>query len=261
MTTNHNSELEMPMTAELQELLTDLADSNWAPDPSRRLARGIEERIVAHIPSRLRIALGADEAAQIARVVAWERCKQLTVDRPQDGPSWGYLANKVRWRLADIVRANTLRSRRHPLTQHFPEQQDSTGPNELGTLLDEIAVELTQQGLPMAEARRYIVIAADGPRFERSSITARLIAAGATRAQAEGFAWLLRGGAARPSALARLAAGQSPCETFRDAAVQRWLLAAAGHDPHFSGGRSGVGHSTGIAWRTESARPGLARTA
>ncbi|TCN28612.1 hypothetical protein EV644_14526 [Kribbella orskensis] len=249
------------MTAELQELLTDLTESNWAPEPSRRLARGIEERIVAHIPSRLRIALGPDEAAQIARVVAWERCKQLAADPPQGGPSWGYLANKVRWRLADAVRANTLRSRRHPLTQYVPEQQDTTGPSELGTLLDEIVVELSHQGLPMAQARRYVVIAAEGPRFERSSIVARLIACGATRAQGEGFAWLLRGGAAKPSALARLAAGHSPSEIFRDPVVCRWLLAATGLDPHFSGGRSGLGRNAGVAWRTELAGPGLARTA
>ncbi|MFC5262842.1 hypothetical protein ACFPJ1_12070 [Kribbella qitaiheensis] len=249
------------MTVELQELLTDLADSSWAPDPSRRLARGIEERIVAHIPSRLRMALGADEAAQIARLVAWERCKQLAADPPQDGPSWGYLANKVRWRLADAVRANTLRSRRHPLTQHLPEQQDTTGPSELGTLLDEIAIELSRQGLPMAQARRYIVIASEGPRFERSSIVARLIAAGATRAQGEGFAWLLRGGAAKPAALARLAAGHAPSEIFRDPVVRRWFLAAAGLDPHFSAGRSGLGRSAGVAWRTEPTGPGLARTA
>jgi hypothetical protein len=262
VTTNHDSELEMPMTAELRELLTDLTDSNWAPDPSRRLARGIEERIVAHIPSRLRIALGPDEAAQIARVVAWERCKQLAADPPQGGPSWGYLANKVRWRLADTVRANTLRSRRHPLTQHLPEQQDTPGLSELGSLLDEIAVELSRQGLPMAQARRYILIASDGPRFERAAIVARLVASGATRAQGEGFAWLLRGGAAKPSALARLAAGHSPRETFRDPVVHRWLLAATGHDPHFSGGRSGLGRSASTAaWLTKPTGPGLARTA
>jgi hypothetical protein len=249
------------MTAELQEILNHLTYTDWAPGPSQQLAEGIEERIVALIPSRLRYALGNEEAAQTARAVAWERCKQLAATPPQGGASWGYLANKVRWRLADAVRANALRNQRHPLTQHLPEHQDTAQLDELGTLLDEIASELSQHGLPIADARRYIAIAADGPRFERSSIAARLIAAGSSRAQGEGFAWLLRGGVANPSALARLATGQGRRAVFADPVVRRWLLAAAGRDPAFSAGRSGVARQVNAGWTLERSGPSLARTA
>jgi len=62
------------MTDELQALLVEVADSGWAEEPATRLARAIERRIVDEVPSRLRVALGNDEAAQLAWVLAWERC-------------------------------------------------------------------------------------------------------------------------------------------------------------------------------------------
>lgn len=249
------------MAAELQDLLTELAASNWAPEPARRLADGIEERIVALIPNRLRFALGSDEAAQIARFVAWERCRQLAAEPLAAGASWGYLANKVRWRLADSVRANALRNQRYPLIQDLPEQHDSARRDELGAFVDEIVVELERHGLSIREARRYVLIVAEGPRFERSGIAARLVASGASRAQGDGFAWLLRGGAANPSALARLATGQSPREVFADPLVRRWLRAAAGRDPSFCAGRSGIGRRMSDAMAVEASGPGLARSA
>ena len=102
------------MTEELQALLVEAADSDWAEEPSTRLAKAIERRIVAELPSRLRAALGNDEAAQMARVLAWERCRRLAEKPPTGRVTWGYLANMVRWRLADVVRQEARRRQRHP---------------------------------------------------------------------------------------------------------------------------------------------------
>ncbi|ONI79077.1 hypothetical protein BWI15_00440 [Kribbella sp. ALI-6-A] len=248
------------MTVELQELLVEVAESNWGSAASELLARGIEERIVAFLPSRARTALGPEEAAQRARVVAWERCRAM-VDRGVFTATWGYLANVVRWRLADSVRAEALRRQRHPLTQVIPERADERAPAELGPLLDWIAVELTRWGLSERRARGLLHVATDGARFERSAIRSRLLAAGATRSQAEGLAWLLRGGAANPSAVARLATGQPRVEVFDHPLIQRWLAAAAGLDPTFVGGRRGTGSLPGVIPPAPSAGPGLARTA
>jgi hypothetical protein len=226
---------------DLQTLLSEVASSGWQSDASQRLVDAIEDRIVASVPSRLRAALGNDEAAQLARTIAWERCRELAVSRPESGVNWGYLANTVRWRLADAVRSEALRRQRHPLVHTLPEvETPRTGP-DLGPILDRIALEVERAGLPLRDVRRLLLLAGDGPRFERSAIAARLLESGATRGQAEGFAWLLRGGAANPSALSRLAAGQPPARVFRDPVVRRWITAAAGRDPSFVGGRSGGG--------------------
>jgi hypothetical protein len=91
------------MTTELQTLLADVVESGWAPTASERLALAIEERIVATVPTWFRAALGGDEAAQVARCVAWERCTELAAAPPNAGLTWGYLANAVRWRLKDAV--------------------------------------------------------------------------------------------------------------------------------------------------------------
>ena len=131
------------MTAELQKLLNDAAASNWASIPSDRLAEGIEERIIAYLPSRARGALGAEEAAQRARVIAWERCK-LLAERRRGTATWGFLANIVRWRLTDAVRAEALRSQRHPLTDVVPERVDRGQAVELGSLLKQISAELAR---------------------------------------------------------------------------------------------------------------------
>lgn len=227
------------MTAELQTLLTDVVEAGWTSTASERLAMAIEERIVARVPTYLRAALGREEAAQIARCVAWERCTQLA-ETPNAGFTWGYLANTVRWRLKDAVRADALRNQRNPLTEQIPELEAQGSVSELGSFLDQIAMELRLSGLAYPAARRYIVIAGDGPRFERALIRDRLINSGASRAQAEGLAWLLRGGTANPSALERLAAGQRSDLVFNDPVVRRWVQAAAGKEPWFTGGRAGT---------------------
>jgi hypothetical protein len=248
------------VTVELQKLLTDAAASSWAPGPSERLAEGIEERIIAFLPSRARTALGAEEAAQRARVIAWERCR-LLADRPRGTASWGFLANIVRWRLADAVRAEALRRQRHPLTEVVPERVDRRQVAELGSLLDLICAELARAGLSERAARRLLLVATEGSRFERSAIRSRLVAAGASRSQAEGMAWLLRGGAANRSALARLAVGERREDVFADAVVRRWTVAAAGRDQTFSGGRFGWGSGLSAVSVVEGAGLGLARTA
>ncbi|MEV0283488.1 hypothetical protein AB0H36_05140 [Kribbella sp. NPDC050820] len=229
------------MDIELEDLIADAARSGWAPEPSRRLAAGIEARIVVPLSSRLRMALGHDEAAQLARVIAWERCLELADNPPAAGVSWGYLANLIRWRLQDAVRAEVIRRRRHPLTQQPPEPE-AIHRSSLGPHLERIASELEHEGMPAAVVRRLIHVAADGPPFYRSVMIARLRRAGATGAQAEGLAWLLRGGAEKASALARLAVGEAPGQVFADPAVRRWIRAAAGRDRRFFGGPVRLGH-------------------
>ncbi|GAB2647075.1 hypothetical protein [Kribbella swartbergensis] len=229
------------MDVELEVLITDAARSGWAPEPSRRLADGIEARIVAPLSSRLRAALGHDEAAQLARAIAWERCLELAVNPPAAGLSWGYLANLVRWRLKDAVRADVLRHQRHPLTHQLPELEVTHRPS-LGPHLERIAAELEREGMSAAVVRTLIRAAADGPPFYRSAMIVRLRRSGATAAQAEGLAWLLRGGADRASALARLAVGEPPTQVFADPVVRRWIRAAAGPDQRFFGGRIRLGH-------------------
>ncbi|TCO41019.1 hypothetical protein EV646_116110 [Kribbella antiqua] len=241
------------MDVELEELIAEADNSNWAGEPSRRLADGIEAQIVAPLSSRLTVALGRDEAAQLARTIAWERCRELAVRRPEAGVSWGYLANLVRWRLIDVLRAEVTRRQRHPLTDRLPERE-APQVLPLGPCLERIALELDRVGLPASAARRFIRVAADGPPFYRSAIVNRLRLAGALRSQAEGFVWLVRGGAANRSALARLATGESPTEVFKDPVVRRWVLAAAGLDLSFSGGDTGL-------LRRRAARWELARTA
>ena len=112
----------------------------------------------------------------------------------------------VRWRLADEVRSEALRQQRHPLVLTLPEAETPRTTSDLGPILDRIVLEVERAGLPLRAVRRLLLVAGDGPRFERSAIAARLLESGATRGQAEGFAWLLGGGAANPSALSRLAA-------------------------------------------------------
>jgi hypothetical protein len=162
------------MTEELQALLVEAADSGWADEPSRRLAKAIEHRIVDEVPSRLRVALGNDEAAQLARVLAWERCQRLAAEPPARVVTWGYLANMVRWRLADVVRQEARRRQRHPLTDYLPEIEQPGLLEELGPHLDRIGGQLERAGLAVGEVRRRLMAAADGPSFSKHAITARV---------------------------------------------------------------------------------------
>jgi hypothetical protein len=233
------------MDVELEVLIADAARSGWASEQSQRLVEGIESNIVAPLSSRLKVALGHEEAAQLARVIAWERCRELAINRPEAGVSWGYLANLVRWRLKDAVRSEVVRRQRHPLTHQLPEREVTHRPS-LGPHLDRIAAELEKEGLSPAVGRKLIRVAADGPPFYRAAIVVRLRRAGAAGAQAEGLAWLLRGGAGRASALARLAQGQTPEEVFADPVVRRWILAGAGRDLRFFGRPSRLGHRRAV---------------
>ncbi|MGW6278449.1 hypothetical protein [Kribbella sp. NPDC055071] len=230
---------------DLEDLIAAAASSGWAPEPSRRLAEEIELHIVAPLSSRLRAALGSDEAEQLARVVAWERCLQLAVQPPDDGLSWGYLANLVRWRLQDAVRAEVLRRRRHPPTDPLPDSE-TVRLTGLGQHLEQVALELVAAGMRPPVARRVIRVGADGPPFYRSAIVLRLRRVGATTEQAEALSWLLRGGAGKPSALARLALGERPDDVFADPGVRRWVWAAAGRDPRFFGRGSHLVHRRAV---------------
>jgi hypothetical protein len=216
------------MTEELQALLVEAADSGWADEPSIRLAQAIERRIVAELPSRLRMALGNDEAAQLARVLAWERCHLLAAQPPARRVTWGYLANMVRWRLADVVRQDARRRQRHPLTDYLPERVQPALLDDLGPHLDRIGAHLERAGLPVAEVRRRMVAASEGPSFSKHAITARVRDIGVPREQAEGLAWLLHSGRIRRSALSQLASGSPADEVFRDPVVKLWISQAAG---------------------------------
>jgi len=234
------------MNVELEDLISDAARSGWAEGPSRRLAEGIEERIVAVLPSRIRVALGGDEAAQLARSIAWERCHELAVVTPPGGVSWGYLANFVRWRLTDVLRAEAHRRRQHPLTAALPEPAPAPRPL-LGHHLDQIVEELARHGMRPATARLLITAAADGTSYQRAAIVVRLRRVGASKEQADAFSWLLRGGAAGHSALARLASGQPPRQVFADPDVRRWIWAAAGRDLRFFGRRRAIEYRRSVA--------------
>jgi hypothetical protein len=237
------------MDDELEVLINAAAGSGWAKEPSGQLVDAIERHIVGPLPLWLKTALGRDEAAQLARVIAWEKCQQLAVKRPDVGVSWGYLANLVRWRVIDAVRAEMLHRQRHPLTPTVPDVE-SEELALLGDYLDRIVTELERYGLAPAVSRELMCAAADGPPFYRSTIISRLRLTGITHTQAEGLAWLLRGSPSKPSALARLAAGQPDTQVFADITVRNWLKAAAGHDLLFFG-----------RWTSESRDRGLARSA
>jgi hypothetical protein len=217
------------MDDDLEALINAAAGSTWAKEPSRQLVDAIERHIVRPLPLWLKTALGREEAAQLARVIAWEKCQEFAVKRPDSGVSWGYLANVVRWRVIDAVRAEALHRQRHPLTPTVPDVE-SEEMSLLGEYLDRIVTELERYGLPPAVSRELMRAAADGPPFYRSTIITRLRLSGITHAQAEGLAWLLRGSRSKPSALARLAAGQADTRVFADFTVRNWLKAAAGHD-------------------------------
>jgi hypothetical protein len=219
------------MTDELQVLLVEAADSDWAEEPSTRLAKAIERRIVAEVPSRLRAALGNDEAAQLARVLAWERCRRLAAEPPAGEVTWGYLANLVRWRLADVVRQEARRRQRHPLTDYLPEYEQPATLTELGPVLERIGFHLEQAGMAGGEVRRRLMVAAEGPGFSKHAIAARVRSIGVTRGEAEGLAWLLHNGTIRPSALSRLASGQSAETVFSEPTVERWVSQAVGRLP------------------------------
>jgi hypothetical protein len=59
------------------QMLWSAAEADWSGEPAEALAVAIEARIVAELPARLSRALGDDEAAQRARVIAWERCRRI----------------------------------------------------------------------------------------------------------------------------------------------------------------------------------------
>lgn len=226
--------------SELQPLIQAASDAAWQGEPARILAEAIEAQIVKPLPSRLRSGLAWGEAEQLARVLAWEAARDLAAKLPERAISWGYLANFVRWRVADAVRAEALRRRRHMAAATLPERPGNPLVPPLGDNLERIAHELELVGLPYPAAIKLLRIAADGPRYERAAIASRLQGSGVDRGQAEGMAWLLRGGAANRSALHRLSAGESAHVVFSDAVVRRWLHAAAGRDRGFRAGRTGM---------------------
>src|SRR5262245_13737972 len=99
---------------ELQHLVNEAAARDWVGESADRLMAAIERQIVELVPAKIKVALGPDEAYQRARILAWERCRSLAENPPPKGIGWGYLANHVRWRLADAVRAEWRRHQQHP---------------------------------------------------------------------------------------------------------------------------------------------------
>jgi hypothetical protein len=212
--------------SELDVLLADAAAEDWRGRATDRLAVEIEDKVISTLSTRLRIALGPDEACQHGRVIAWERCRALAENPPADGVRWGFLANHVRWRLADAVRAETLRSARHPVSALPPERPAAPTLPWLGPRLERLADELCLSGLDAGTAYRWLQTASDGPRFKRAHIAARLVEAGADDQQADALAWLVRGGARFESVLARLARGEQPEVVFSDPSVRGRIVRA-----------------------------------
>lgn len=234
----------------LAQMLQRAAEAHWSGGPADALAAAIEVRIVAELPARLRRALGADEAAQRARVLAWERCLAITAtDSSPARLEWGFLANHVRWRLADAVRAEVLRHERHPAFGVIPDRPAPASNVPLGLRLERLAEELIASGLDARKAWQFMRVAGDGPRFERALIASRLVEAGAGQRQADALAWLLRGGSGFPSVLARLAVGAPPDRVFGDVSVRRRLAAAASAccDPPIARARECDGPAAGAA--------------
>jgi hypothetical protein len=209
----------------LATLLQAASAAGWTGAAADDLAAAIETNIVASVPIRLRQALGSDEARQRARVLAWERCRRLAVDPPADGLEWGYLANHVRWKLADAVRAEALRRQRHPVIESVPEGIATDLREPFGERLERLSQELSSAGMTPSVAGQLLRAAVEGPRFERRRIAARVEEAGASHGQAEALAWLLRGGPGFESVIVRLARGDSPLHVFADPDVRRRITA------------------------------------
>lgn len=209
---------------DLQALVDESAAHDWVGETADRLAAAIEVYVVQAVPSRVERVLGQDEARQRARVLAWERCLRLAGDPPPAGLGWGYLANHVRWRLADAVRAELLRHDRHPSRSEIPERQAPEVVRPLGRRLEMLAVELSACGIELGTASRWLRAAGEGPRFERAAIAARLVEVGAGQQQAKALAWLLRGGPRFESVLSRLARGESAGHVFDDPRVRAQVL-------------------------------------
>jgi hypothetical protein len=214
----------------LEPLLRRAAAADWRGAPSETLAAAIEDRIVDPLPSRLRAGLGAGEAECVARLVAWQRCHALAGDSPRR-LTWGFLANHVRWRVADRLDAEVLRARRHPLTDTLPERAaadpiDPAEGGELGEALELLVDRLEACGC--RPARRWVVAALDGDRLGRRSITDRLVQAGLRPAQADALAVLLRGGRGFVSVVARVASGEHPEAVFAEPAVRRRMTRLVG---------------------------------
>jgi hypothetical protein len=206
---------------ELAALLQTASAAEWTGTAADDLAAAIETNIVASVPLRLRQALGADEARQQARVLAWERCRRLAADPPAGGLEWGYLANHVRWKLADAVRAEARRRQRHPVIESVPERVAADPRAPFGERLERLCQELSSAGVTPSVANRLLRAAVEGPRFERRRIAARVEGAGASPGQAEALALLLRGGSGFESVIARLAGGESSAYVFADPDVRR----------------------------------------
>lgn len=211
----------------LSDLLRRASLSDWSGAPADDLAIEIENHIVASIPLRLQHALGADEARQRARVIAWERCRRLSDDPPSGGLQWGYLANFVRWKLADAVRAEALRRQRHPVIDYVPDRATPELRAPLGQRLDTVTEQLVAAGLDRRVANSLVRAAVEGPRFERRRIAERVEWAGGSAEQAQALALLLRGGPRCDSVIARLTRGQTAAEVFTDPSVARRIATIA----------------------------------
>jgi hypothetical protein len=230
---------------ELEPMLRRAAAENWQGAATDGLAAAIEHRIIGQLPSRLRSGLGPGEAESVAWLAAWTRCRELAEELPKR-LTWGFLANHVRWRVADRLTAELLRAQRHPLTDELPERA-TPGPADvdgLGPALEALVDALEAIGFDRADS--WIATALDGGRLGLLTITDRLVEAGASRAQADALAVLMRGGRGAVSVVARVARGEDPDAVFAESTVRRRMakLVPGPADAEHPGGLP-LGHRRG----------------
>jgi hypothetical protein len=195
---------------QLPELVEAAASEDWCGPATDTLMAEFEFRLIDWLPSRLVSGLGVEEARQTARIIAWEGVRRWLDDPRTDlrRLGWGYLANLVRWRVADALDKETLRSSRHVPTDKVPEDTPYVVPVddpaegdldcELGTYLDALVVELVRLGMDRAAAVRALHVACDDTDLRRSRVVDRLSKhAGIDEEAAEALADLLVGNAQR----------------------------------------------------------------
>lgn len=174
----------VPPREAVADLAREAARERWHGPATDVLMAEIERRLVEPLPAHLLRGLGADEARQVARVVAWERLRDWALQRDFDVQpmTWGYLGNLVRWRVADALSKETLRRHRHPATDEVPEPSsrhlDLRAPDpdgeSLGESLTLLVEALALHGMDRAAATNAVLVASDDTDLRRHRIIHRI---------------------------------------------------------------------------------------
>lgn len=230
----------VPPAYAVADLARAAANERWHGPVTDALMGEIERRLVEPLPAHLLRGLGADEARQVARVVAWERLRDWAVQPGLDVPrmTWGYLGNLVRWRVADALSKETLRRNRHLATDEVPEPSSRyvdaldrhAGSDVLGARLRVLVDALEDLGMDRASATNAVLVACDDTDLRRHRMVHRIQRhTDLDRHRALALADLLLGspaGAVDP-VVGRLATGDPWSQVAADPAVQQRLARIA----------------------------------